>query len=68
MHLNRTLDHGDWQPMMNDIPNSFDANSYNPFDEEEKEKRWRASRHVGTGIPQLASHSNQLEAETAKPV
>jgi len=42
--------------MMNDIPNSFDANSFNPYDDEEKEKLWRASKHVGTGVPQPPSH------------
>ena len=65
MHFNRTLDHGDWQPMMNDLPNSFDANSYNPYDNPEKEKLWRSSKHVGTGIPQPPTQNYQAEIETA---
>ena len=37
MHTNRTLDYGDWQPMMSDVPNSFDNNSFNPYDNAEKD-------------------------------
>lgn len=51
MHFNRSLDYGDWQPLMNDVPNSFEANTYNPYVDEEMEKVWRSSKHVGTGIP-----------------
>ena len=68
MHFNRTLDYGDWQPMMNDIPNSFDSNSFNPYDDLEKEKLWRASNHIGTGIPQPPSHNNQPEKESVKTI
>ena len=44
--------------MMNDIPNSFDANSFNPYDDSDKEQLWRASNHVGTGIPQAPTRIN----------
>jgi hypothetical protein len=66
MHYLRTLDHGDWQPMMNDVPNCFDSNSFNPYDSEEKEKMWRASKHIGTGIPLPPTQNYQVEAEPVK--
>ena len=49
MHFNRTLDHGEWQPMTSDAPNSFENNSFNPF--YDKDELFRTSKHIGTGVP-----------------
>ncbi len=56
MHQNRSLDYGDWQPLMSEPINSFVNNTYIPFENSENLEKWKESKHVGTGIPERSTN------------